>query len=175
MATTFKRISDLAAGAAPAAGDLLDLAQGGNSVKITVGQLADGMGSAGLVPRLGSASAVAGQRLEFDGANWVPVTPSVTDAALVLPTRTITSAYTLTASDCTARVDATAAPIAVTLPACATVAGQVFNVKKIDGTGNSVIITAQAGETIDGGAVAQILAQWASVTVQSNGTSWDII
>ncbi len=51
----------------------------------------------------------------------------------------------------------------------------VFNIKKLDSNTNAVNITAVIGELTDGVNTASIYKQWQTLSIQGNGTSWDII
>lgn len=89
--------------------------------------------------------------------------------------RTTLVGITLDQNDRTIRVDATAAPVTIALPTAASGKHWVYTIKKIDATGNAVTIDAAAAETIDG-ALTQVLSlQYRTLTIQSNGVSWDII
>jgi hypothetical protein len=90
-------------------------------------------------------------------------------------TRTVTANTTLVAADKTIRADCVSNAITITLPTASSVTGYIYHIKKVDNTQRAVSITAQSGETIDGVLTAQILIQWQSITIQSNGSSWDII
>jgi len=89
--------------------------------------------------------------------------------------RTITASAAISASDYTVLADAAAGAVTVTLPAASTVTGQTFHVKKIDATANAVTLDGNGAETIDGAATKATTTQWASYSVQSNGTGWFIL
>jgi hypothetical protein len=96
--------------------------------------------------------------------------------SLSMAVTTITSNYTLTASDNTILANTTSAAITVTLPSPANIAGRIYTIKKI-GTGgldNELTITPASG-TIDGGANYKIYNDWTYVTLQTDGTNWYII
>jgi hypothetical protein len=88
---------------------------------------------------------------------------------------TKTAAYTLVSTDATILSDATSAGFIVTLPAAASNSGRIYNIKKIDATGNVVTVDANGSETIDGSLSQTLDAQWESITIQSNGTAWFIL
>lgn len=89
--------------------------------------------------------------------------------------RTITASATLGANDYTVLANAASGAVTVTLPAASTVTGQTFHVKKIDATANAVTLDGNGAETIDGAATKATTTQWASYSVQSNGTGWFIL
>ena len=89
--------------------------------------------------------------------------------------RTITASATLSANDYTVLVNAAGGAVTVTLPAALVVSGQTFHVKKIDATANAVTLDGSGAETIDGAATKSTTTQWASYSVQSNGTGWFIL
>ncbi len=90
-------------------------------------------------------------------------------------TNTITTGTTLTRSYRTVLCNATDASFTVTLPASANSKYQIYEIKKIDSTGNAVTIDGNAAETIDGDTTKSLNLQNESITIQSNGISWYII
>lgn len=72
-------------------------------------------------------------------------------------------------------VDASGGSVTLNLPAAATAGRKIYNVKKIDGTGNSVIIDADSTETIDGALTLSTVTQYESFTIVCDGTAWYII
>tara|TARA_R110000744_G_scaffold327570_1_gene433251 strand:- start:468 stop:1145 length:678 start_codon:yes stop_codon:yes gene_type:complete len=64
--------------------------------------------------------------------------------------------------------------VTIGLPAAATCANMVLSFKKI-AAANSMILDANASETIDGATTKTLGDQWSWVTIISNGTSWFII
>jgi hypothetical protein len=96
---------------------------------------------------------------------------------VMLKTKTITvsdSAYSA-AEEYTIFCNAVGGTITVNLPAAATNAGRIYNIKKIDSSQYTVIIDGNASETIDGDLTKTITAQWVSVMLHCNGTNWYII
>ena len=89
--------------------------------------------------------------------------------------RTVTSAPTLIASDCTVLCDATSAGFTVALPAAATSSGRMLVIKKIDASANVVVIDANASETIDGALTVSIAARYNSFTLHCDGSAWYVI
>jgi len=90
-------------------------------------------------------------------------------------TTTITTGTTLTRSHRTVLCDATSATFIVTLPAAANTKYQIYNIKKIDSSGNAVTIDGNAAETIDGDLTKSLNLQNESITIQCNGSNWYII
>ena len=64
--------------------------------------------------------------------------------------------------------------VTIGLPAAATCANMILSFKKI-AAANSMILDANASETIDGATTKTLGDQWSWVTIISNGTSWFII
>lgn len=81
----------------------------------------------------------------------------------------------LTGHSRTVSVNAAGAPRTITLPPAASVKFIVYTIKKVDATANVVTIDANGGELIDGVLTQLLVAQWQSVTIQSDGTQWLII
>jgi len=90
-----------------------------------------------------------------------------------LPIRLITGNYTITVRDDVLLADAAAGNITLYLPGTPAI-GDVFNIKKVDVTANSVIVDA-IGRTIDGSSTKVIGSQYSSLTVVSDGSNWHII
>lgn len=80
----------------------------------------------------------------------------------------------LTAAHDVVYVDATAANRIITLPTCASAAKRTYTIIKTDATANTVTITPNGAETINGAATLVIGTQYAFKTIQAN-TNWYII
>lgn len=93
----------------------------------------------------------------------------------VMPTTSVSINTTLTTAHYTLRVDASGGSRTITLPLASSVTGRIFVIKKIDSTGNTVVLDANGSELIDGQANQTLASQYAGLTVQSNGTGWDIL
>lgn len=72
-------------------------------------------------------------------------------------------------------MDAQLAARTVTLPPAATADGKIFYIKKVDSSGNAVIIDADGLETIDGALTVTTVVQYESFTITSDGSSWWIL
>lgn len=79
---------------------------------------------------------------------------------------------TLSAAHYMVTVDASGAARTITLPAAASHTKRVYVIKKIDSSGNTVTVDGNAAELIDGAATKVLAVQYASVVIQSDGTSW---
>lgn len=77
-------------------------------------------------------------------------------------------------TDYTIGVDPTTTAATVNLPAAATVTGQIFVVKHLNSSANTVTIDANGAETIDG-ATTLVLTAYNAATVQSTGSAWVIL
>lgn len=97
---------------------------------------------------------------------------------LRLPIRIVNANVTILDTDFTVEVNASLGNIVITLPTAAsefdipTSTGNVYNIKKIDATGNSVTIQPQGTDTIDGLPNVIITAQNVNYMVQTDGTKW---
>jgi len=92
------------------------------------------------------------------------------------PTVTKTSAdtgYTCTTLDHTVFVDTTGGNTTINLPTATGVDGRIYVFKKVAAANDMVI--AGGGSNIDGDASKTYAANYSSITVQSNGTTWYII
>lgn len=88
---------------------------------------------------------------------------------------TITADYLALVSDRTIKGDASLGDIDLTLPTAVDNEGITFIIKKVDSTTNSIIVTPESGETIDGNSTIEINSQWDTLTIQSDGTNWIIL
>lgn len=73
-----------------------------------------------------------------------------------------TADYTLTATDYVVTVDATVGNVTLTLPAASASVGQVYRVKRLDASINTVTIAAAGADTIDGAASTTLVTQYSS-------------
>lgn len=83
-------------------------------------------------------------------------------------TRHVTADTPLTVEDDLLVCDATDAPITVTLPPANQVQFLRVTVKRINAGGNAVTLSG----TVDGTVNPSLGAQWASITIQSDGVRW---
>ena len=85
---------------------------------------------------------------------------------VVFPYTAVSSTYTVNTSNYL--VDCTSGTFTVTLPTSVGIAGQIFVIKN-SGSG-TITLSTTGGQTIDGSST-KTLPQYASVTVQSDGTN----
>lgn len=145
--------------------------QNGSTANTFVGTIASSNTTASTSSTTGSIKTAGGMGV----AKSLNVGEGISATGLVLAIVTKTTNYTATANDHTIRVNATSGNITITLPAAASHAGRIYNIKKIDATANTVTIDGNSSETIDGAATNVITGQYVNVCVQSNGSNWDII
>lgn len=88
---------------------------------------------------------------------------------------TKTGAYTATADDYTILCDASGGSFTITLPAVASHANRIYNIKKIDSSANAVTVDGNSSETIDDSTTAILTTQYESITIQSDGSEWWIL
>lgn len=91
------------------------------------------------------------------------------------PVITITDDYLVTTEDDVILADATSQDISVVFPGATAMEGYRFNIKKIDGTSNTVTLLPSSGEDMDGSPEAVIYLQNVSLSVVSDGTAWRIL
>lgn len=121
-------------------------------------------------------SVVASKTLKAGSAGTANSTMQV-DGSLSMAIKTVSSNYSMTASDNTILASTTSNAITVTLPSAAGISGRVYTIKKI-GTGginNQLTISPSGGATIDNGSSYIIYNDWTYVTLQTDGTNWYII
>lgn len=103
--------------------------------------------------------------------NGVPISagssyPSVT---------TQTATYLALASDNVILSNATSGAMLVNLPAASAQIGQTYNIKKIDASANTVTITPNGPDLIDGAGSVVMNIQYQSYQIVSDGTNWWVI
>ncbi|KAA2242795.1 hypothetical protein F0L74_09715 [Chitinophaga agrisoli] len=89
------------------------------------------------------------------------------------PIRTVTGSTTVAATDYMLLAN-NISNIVLTLPAASTCAGRIYVIKKIINNANTVTIQGNGAELIDASNTQVLSTQWASYTIQSNGTQWYI-
>lgn len=115
------------------------------------------------------------------GGSGYTVSDSLTNAlagggvGFAIPVLTATGDYLATTFDYTLRVDATAAPITITLPA-SPAHGEIKNIKKIDSSVNAVTIDGGT-HSIDGALTVVVSTQYTNITLQYDtiSTTWSIL
>lgn len=88
---------------------------------------------------------------------------------------TKTGDYTVTIADDFIISNNTLANATFTLPAANTMTGRILYFKKISSNTFSTTIDANASETIDGALTKVLIAQYSSVNIYSDGTSWYVV
>ncbi len=88
----------------------------------------------------------------------------------------VTAAVTLGTMDDLCTVNATSAPVVVTLPAARAGSGATLTVIKTDASANAVTVTPAGSDTVGGAATWPLTAQNQSVTlVGDGGTNWLVV
>ncbi len=108
------------------------------------------------------------------GPFFVGGTPSLAIASgLRIATRAVGNDYTLLSTDCVLLVDATNAPVTITLPVSMG-NGQLYRVKKIDETENVVTVAVVGDDLIDDSASVALVDQWANcMVIDAASGYWD--
>jgi hypothetical protein len=139
-------------------------------VKATTGVLSAATSGTDYAP--GTAALATGIVKSTTSTGALSIAASFTDYMPVLvPYRGIDALRTLDATDYF--VDCTANSFDVTLPSASGIAGRVYIVKN-SGTG-SIGVKPTGAEKIDGLSQVDLVTQYASITVISDGTNWKIV
>ncbi len=88
---------------------------------------------------------------------------------------TITTNLTATGANFTIFCDTTSGNVTVTLPAAASNAGKLYNIKKVSVDANTMTIDPNGAELIDLAANVATVTPQASYQIQCDGTGWKII
>lgn len=105
----------------------------------------------------------------------VPATPApviVGSSSTAIIGTAKTSNYTLGSMDSTVKFDATTGSLTATLPSAAGLTGQIYTIKKVDTSTNTLTIATTASQTIDGQTSAVLGAGRNQIQVQSDGSNW---
>ncbi len=84
------------------------------------------------------------------------------------------SPYIVTSGDFTIRGNAISGAIIINIPPANDIVGRILNVKSINNL-NAVTLSGNGSELIDGDNIFMVVSLFESVTIQANGTNWDII
>ncbi len=103
----------------------------------------------------------------------IPIGLTVNGLHLNTTTKTDTD-YALTAKDDVVLFSTGATTRTASLPAASTVPGKVYHIKKIDSGVGLVTVDPAGSETIDGDLTPDIVAQYESWTISSDGSNWHI-
>ena len=82
------------------------------------------------------------------------------------------SSYTLTATDST--VIASGSGTVITLPTAASITGRQYTIKRSDAS-NTITVGTTSSQTIDGSTTLSLSSNYMAVTVQSDGSNWQVI
>ena len=113
--------------------------------------------------------------LTTKGTGIVQTAATLKYAGVISGLSTKTAAYTLVATDHTVLGNATTASFSLTLPTSVGATGQVYIIKKVDSTANTVTITTTSSQTIDGSTSKVLSYQYDGFQLQSDGANWMII
>jgi hypothetical protein len=91
------------------------------------------------------------------------------------PATLVDADYTIKATDFVLLVDATAAPVTVTLPTAVGIEGRTYEVKRVSSNANTVTLVGDGSETIDESTEQIYTLPYVSLTVYSDGGNWWII
>jgi VCBS repeat-containing protein len=109
------------------------------------------------------------------GTGVVSTTATLKYAGVISGLTTKTANYTLVATDHTVLGNATTASFSLTLPTSVGATGQVYIIKKVDSTANTVTILTTSSQTIDGSSSKVLSYQYDGFQLQSDGANWMII
>jgi hypothetical protein len=87
----------------------------------------------------------------------------------------VASDYFLGNEDHILRVNASGGEVFISLPNAQGLMGREYMIKKIDGSGNQVVVKTSLGQTLDGQQEFRVNSQYQTLRVISSGEGWDII
>ncbi len=122
---------------------------------------------------LAGLSAISSKPMSSDlRVNTLTATAGIATQSLKVGIRTVTSDYTLAATDYVVLCDSTSGTLRVTMPSAVELAGEFFVLKRIDSGTNIITLQTTGGQTIDGMSAIVLGGWWSSVCVVSNGSQW---
>lgn len=124
----------------------------------------------------GSSYLVAGTNVTITSQSNGQIAISATGGGSSPAPVSVTTDYTIGAfsSGQAYFADLLSANVIITLPTAVGVLG-ILNVKKIDSSGFTVIISASGGQSIDGQSNQTITSQWANLQLTASGSNWYIL
>ena len=87
---------------------------------------------------------------------------------------TKTSNYSVLSTDCFLRADCSGSSVTFTLPPASSNTGRIFYFKKVDSSGNNMVIAASGLDLIDGFSTLTTNTQYQEFSLISSGLGWDI-
>lgn len=112
-------------------------------------------------------------RLQYIDIEEINVTSPVHYAQIVVQGFIATAVnYTVLSTDHFVQVDATIAPITISLPPAASMKGRTLVIKKRDATANTVTIDADAAEQIENALTLVLSARNQAAIITSDGANW---
>jgi len=89
--------------------------------------------------------------------------------------RTVTASTTATLSDVVFLANTAAGNITVTLPLASSATGKVYTLKKTSSDANTARFSRSGADFIDGAATRTLASYMRSITIMSDGTTWNIV
>jgi len=111
----------------------------------------------------------------MDGGHTIGEVRYIRDMVKHYEVTEITSNHTMIHNDHFLCCDTTDGDITITLLPAAESKGHRLEIKKLDSSGNTIIIDGNGVETIDGQVTQTLANQYDCLTIISDGTGWDII
>jgi len=151
----------------------IDVAHGGTSLTSTPtnGQLLIGNGTNYTLAGLTAGTGIS----VTNGVGTITIANTGTSFSPTTVANSVSYTEAGTTGFKTSLCDATGGAIVVTLPLVASATGLIYTVKKIDSSANTVTLDGNGVETIDGVTTQVISAQYDSLTITSDGSTWWII
>lgn len=87
----------------------------------------------------------------------------------------VTGSMTLNDNQSMVLCDCTSGSITITLPDATLFLDKIYNIKKIDTTGNSIVVNPVNSQTIDGDLQKIISNPYSNMSIISNGQNWYIL
>lgn len=101
--------------------------------------------------------------------------PMVVPGGVLRAYTPVTSTYAVLYTDEVVTCDATGGAFTATLPTAVGHEKKVFTIKRLNSGANAVTVGTTSSQTIDGSTTYSLSAQYASITVISDGANWHII
>jgi len=129
----------------------------------------------GSTSNLAPAVNTCGRLCSLGNGDWAHFIGSAASAPAALSVGSRSSNYTALTTDGVLAVDSSSGSVTITLFSAGGNTGAVLHIKKVDVSGNQVIVDGSGSETIDGSLTKNITTQWDCLSIVSDGANWLIL
>ena len=113
----------------------------------------------------------------FIGDRWVylPLNNVILVGSLNVTQSTLASSSTLDNTQFVVLADATGGDVSLSLPPSTGIGGRTYHIKKTDSSVNKVTINPSGSETLDGQLTEDLIVQYESLHIITDGSNWSVL